>query len=361
MLKVYHILFIFFIVLPLLAEGNNITPPEQPLFGPGGKDYQYNNVLVSEYGRDEHKYYIFEPDNYEDRYAPLIAFIHGWGATGPHVYRLWIDHLVKKGNIVVYPVYQKAITGPDYYTFFAANAIKDAITKLYIGYKHIKPNINNFGIIGHSAGGIIAANLATMSTNDITMPRAKFVLSVEPGISTMPPERVRNNRENINTYTIIPLYDLREIRGETFLVTIVGGEDNNVFDYDAKRIYNGTSNIPLNNKDYIIMHSDYYSNPPLIADHYAPLALQAGSNPLLEATLKRRNPALYEQLTSRAAADALDFFCLWKLSDILIDMAFYNRNFEYFNGSHLESYMGVWSDGTNVKELTIYSNEVPNN
>jgi len=130
---------------------------------------------------------------------------------------------------VIYPVYQQPTTGPDYFTIFAATAIKDAIRNLYMRSKHIKPEINKFAVIGHSAGGLIAANLAAVAVNDITMPKPKFILSVEPGITSVPPESRRSERENANLYTVIPLYDLRKMCGNTFLITVVGEEDKNVF------------------------------------------------------------------------------------------------------------------------------------
>jgi acetyl esterase/lipase len=353
----YNILFV--IIYAFISVAADINPPEQQLYGPGGKEYLYNKVTVTEYGRNDNKYYIFEPDNYKERFAPVIALIHGWLATDPNTYRLWIDHLVKKGNIVIYPVYQQPTTGPDYFTIFAATAIKDAIRNLYMRSKHIKPEINKFAVIGHSAGGLIAANLAAIAVNDIKMPKPKFILSVEPGITSVPPESRRSERENANLYTVIPLYDLRKISGDTFLITVVGEEDKNVFDYDAKRIYNETINIPYYNKDYIVMHSDYYGDTPIIADHYAPVAAPGDTNPLLNAALKRRNPELYDRLLRRMGADALDFYGTWKLADILIDIAFNNKDFQNINGAAIESYMGKWSDGTPVIELTVYSGELP--
>ena len=355
----YSILFLILFSYFNIVFAADVLPPEQPLNGPGGNEYLYNKVKVAEYGSNYNKYYIFEPDNYKERSAPVIAFIHGWIARDPSTYRLWIDHIVKKGNIVIYPVYQRTITGPDYFTIFAATAIKDAIRNLYMRPKHTKPDINKFAVIGHSAGGLIAANLAAIAVNDITMPKPKFILSVEPGITSIPPESRRNERENANPYTVIPLYDLRKISADTFLITVVGEEDKNVFDYDAKRIYRETINIPYYNKDYVVMHSDYYGNPPIIADHYAPVAAPGNTNPLLNAALKRRNPELYDRLARRVGADALDYYGTWKLADILIDIAFNNKDFQNLNGAEVESYMGKWSDGTPVKEFTIYSDELP--
>ena len=37
---------------------------------------------------------------------PLVIFVHGSGATGPDLYLAWIEHLVRRGAVVLYPLYQ---------------------------------------------------------------------------------------------------------------------------------------------------------------------------------------------------------------------------------------------------------------
>jgi len=52
--------------------------------------------------------------------------------------------------------------------------------------------------------------------------------------------------------------------------------------------------------------------------------------------------------------NAMDYYSTWKLFDALIDYAFYGTNEEYCLGNTPEQrFMGLWSDGTPVKELTV--------
>src|SRR4051794_33801759 len=44
--------------------------------------------------------------------APVVLFLHGWGATTPSYYRPWLEHLAREGNVVLYPRYQDAIVTP---------------------------------------------------------------------------------------------------------------------------------------------------------------------------------------------------------------------------------------------------------
>ena len=57
-------------------------------------------VTKNRYGKGGQEYWIFEPDSPKPRTAPVIVFLHGWGGMNPLYYGAWLDHLVKRGNIV---------------------------------------------------------------------------------------------------------------------------------------------------------------------------------------------------------------------------------------------------------------------
>ena len=46
------------------------------------------------------------------RILSSFVFCHGWGALDPHGYRAWIDHMVRRGAIVVWPNYQDSLRVP---------------------------------------------------------------------------------------------------------------------------------------------------------------------------------------------------------------------------------------------------------
>ena len=107
------------------------TPPVQPESGPGGKQYVHTAVTKNRYGAGNQEYWIFEPDSPKPAAAPVIVFIHGWGGMNPLYYGAWLDHLVKRGNIVVYPRYQATLLTPiQEFTPSTLGAIKDAINRL---------------------------------------------------------------------------------------------------------------------------------------------------------------------------------------------------------------------------------------
>ncbi len=115
----------------VMAASALVTPPQQPDSGPGGAALRCRTVQAQVYGEGNLAYWIFEPADPTPMHAPLIVFNHGWGAIQPLVYGLWIDHLVRRGNIVVYPAYQEnLITAPREFTPNAIAAVKDAIRRL---------------------------------------------------------------------------------------------------------------------------------------------------------------------------------------------------------------------------------------
>ena len=132
-----------------------------------------------------------------------------------------IDHLVKRGNIVIYPRYQASLlSGIREFTPNTLAAIKDALSRLQTEPGHIKPDLNKFATVGHSVGGILAANVAALASES-GLPRVSAVMSVEPGITEEP--------------ISIPLADLKKIPAETLLLTVAGDQDTLVRDVDAKR------------------------------------------------------------------------------------------------------------------------------
>ena len=66
-------------------------------------------MIKNRYGQGGKEYWIYEPDRPKPKTAPVVIFLHGWSGTNPLYYGAWIDHIVKRGNIVVFPRYQSNI------------------------------------------------------------------------------------------------------------------------------------------------------------------------------------------------------------------------------------------------------------
>jgi pimeloyl-ACP methyl ester carboxylesterase len=344
--SVFNVTLIFLLLTNVFAQ--SATPPPQPASGPGGKQYTHASVIKNRYGKGGQEYWIFEPDDPRPRMAPVIIFLHGWGGMNPLFYGAWLDHLVKRGNIVVYPRYQSNLLTPIRdFTPNTIAAVKDAVHRLKTEPGHVTPDFSKFATVGHSLGGVLAANIAALASES-NLPRVRAVMSVEPGITESP----------IN----VQLADLKKIPAETLLLTVAGDQDALVRDTDAKRIYYESTRVSSQNKDFITLVSDLHGQPELVASHRAPTAMNkdydsgegvggasAGSrDPIGDATISRR------VRPETTMVNALDYYGTWKLFDGLTDAAFTGKNREYALGNTPQQrFMGVWSDGVPVKELKV--------
>lgn len=348
-------------ILPLILfsqilSAGQASPPAQPAKGPGGKEYSHTAVIKNRYEQGVKEYWIYEPDQPKPTSAPVIVFLHGWSAMDPAVYGAWIDHLVKRGNIVIYPRYQADLKTPlKDFTANAIDAIQNAINRLQNEPDHVRPDLSKFAVAGHSVGGLLTANVAALAQEN-GLPQIEAMMSVEPGRTWNP-----GTRGNV------PLADLSKIPPKTLLLAVVGDKDRLARDTDAKRVYYEAKNVQADNKDFITLVSDDHGTPPLIAHHGAPTAFdstydngeRSDGSSMLHERLKEKmrewqNGNDETEISAEHLINALDFYGTWKLFDGLCDAAFYGKNREYALGNTAQQRnMGVWSDGIQVKQLVV--------
>jgi pimeloyl-ACP methyl ester carboxylesterase len=357
------------IVLFLIATGMAVValrsapaqvapkPPAQPVSGPGGAECTHNQVVAKMYGTGPARYWIFEPADPKPESAPVVLFNHGWGAMEPKVYGAWIDHIVKRGNIVVYPVYQASLRTPIRdFTSNAAAGIRSAIDTLQSEPGHVRPQLDKVAVVGHSMGGVIAANLGA-EWKKLGIPQPSAVMCVEPGKTW-----------TASALTSVKLANMSLIGKDTLLLAVAGDRDRLVKDVDAKRIFKESTNVLPQNKNYVVLISDEHGSRPLIANHAAPVAFNpiytdssvaSGLGKRLRARMEERSQDSGDDSLDLTeiegnSIDALDIYGTWKLFDGLADAAFYGRNREYALGdTPPQRFMGNWSDGTPVKELQV--------
>jgi len=316
------------LLLVVLQAAARPSPPPQPESGPGGRTYAHARVEASGHGEGGESFWIFAPAEPAPETAPVVVFLHGWGGMDPAPYRVWIDHLVRRGNLVVYPRYQASLlTPPGDFLPNTIAAIRDALRLL--GSKATKPDLEKVAAVGHSAGGHLAANLAAVAAAE-KLPRVRAAMPVEPGTG--------GGR--------IPTSDLGKIPPETLVLLLVGVEDVEAGNEGAIEIWNGISQVPLANRDFTVVRSDRRGDPPLLADHYFPLAPEAGyASPR---RVRRRPPGV----------DALDHLATWRVLDLVLEAAFSGKSLEAaISRPKLE--MGRWSDGEPVVPIDILDEPPP--
>ena len=320
------------------------APPPQPETGPGGKQKPHAAVIKNRYGQGGKEYWIYEPDRPKPQTAPVVIFLHGWGGTNPLYYGAWIDHLVKRGNIVVFPRYQSSIlTRREDFIPNTVDAVNAAFARLQSEPGHVRPDLNKVAAVGHSLGGVLAASLAALA-GDNKLPLVRALMAVEPGLTRAP--------------ISVPIADLSKIPSSTLLLSIAGDRDGLVADHDAKRIYYDSKQISAANKDFVLLVSDERGRPGLIAGHRAPTApdqdYDNGEGDLTSPRGGSRTDGQGRVDSRIPTIDALDYYGLWKLFDGLCDAAFTGKNREFALGNTPQQrFMGKWSDGIAVKELVV--------
>ena len=81
-----------------------------------------------------------------------MVFIHAWGQPNPQAYGGWIEHLARKGNLVLFPKYQEVNrTRPADASASAAGLVKDALAAL-ADDADAKPDMRKVAVVGHLAG-----------------------------------------------------------------------------------------------------------------------------------------------------------------------------------------------------------------
>lgn len=351
-------------VLACFGASSLAAEPPVVLTPPAAKTYIHQASRMTQGGADGGEFWLYEPADPAPKAAPsVVIFMHGWAAIDPWVYSAWIDHLVRQGNVVIYPRYQaNVLTSPSKFLPNTIKAVKAALAMTQTE-GHVKPNLEQVAIVGHSAGGLLSALLAA-SSKESGLPAPKAVCCVQPGKST---KRGRGLG--------LPLDTLGRIPSDVLLLCVVGDRDTLCSDTDAQTILQQTPQIPLPRKNLMVQVTNEYVSPHLIASHYAPCSVLP--EPMLDDTVKvpsetaalagamsgdfsaarallrtekgqkwlRRISSEGSFTESLATPDSMDY-TLWYLFDALRHAAFTGKDLDGAMGRTKASrQLGKWQDG----------------
>lgn len=287
--------------------------------------YPHKTVRRKEFGWGARSYWLFEPAEPVPERAPVVVLNHGWLAVNPGAYGAWIDHLVRSGNVVIYPRYQAdAFTWPADFLPNALASVSDALDVLETAPDHVRPDRTRFALIGHSAGGNLAAQMAAVAA-DQRLPKPKAVIAMMPG-------EVQAFREP----------NLEKVPSDTLLVVVVAEDDHIVGDARAREIFTQTTAIPLTRKKYVFYRSDLHGMPGLVAHHLAPTALHA--------EFDSGDGLMRGFQMTQAEINAFDRAGFWRLTDATLRAAFAGQTLDAATGrGELFRHLGYWSDGRAVE------------
>lgn len=326
-----ELLAISFLCLPFLLLAQDIKQPPQPAHGPGGMRYAHTDVTMLDFAEDPDGYWLFLPASPQPAEAPVVVFLHGYGGYNPMIYGKWIKHLVRQGNVVIYPRYQKNMMSPkpDDFADNVAQGIRDALVYLTTESPVRPTHLDHLPYVGHSYGGVIACDLA-IHHEEQGLPPSSVIMMCAPGTSWMKGGRLEH-------YEALP--------SNLLLLAVVSVDDETTGDEFANKVFNEA--IQVKDRNLLRQYPDHHGKPAITAGHNQSYSVD------LEFDAGFRN------YTSRRALristlDPMDYYGYWKWFDALLDCSHNGTHCELVFGATPEQVsMGNWSDGTPIRPVEV--------
>lgn len=329
-ITVFWLSQLWLIVLP---SAEPVAQPPQPAAGPGGRAYVHQRVQLVDRADTPEGYWLFTPADPVPDTAAVLVFLHGYGGYNPMIYGGWIDHLVKRGNVVIYPRYQKDMWHPRPGKFApnAARGIRDALA--YLSETPMVIDTSHFSVVGHSYGGVIGADLA-VNWQGYGVPEPKSLFLVSPGTGPLKGGRLKS---------------YQGLSDSLRLLVITSTGDRVVGDEFGRLVYETATNT--RERNYLVQDRDDHGQP----------AVSNGHNECYSLNLDYDNGA--SNWTSKRArrigrTDAVDYYGYWKLYDALLAYTRTGKQRAYAFGDMPEQRnLGVWADGQAIKPLVVVEPE----
>lgn len=345
------------LAVPALAADQ----PPQPANGPGGTDYVSQEVVKRALGSFENPMLVFHAPGEPSAPRPVVIFLHAWGAANPMFYGHWIDHLARKGNLVLWPRMQ------DVGRTRIQDGVDNAVAALRAAWPELeadaqaRPDPTRIATVGHLAGAPIAANIAARAA-EAGIPAPKLVFLVMPGGITSDPKGRG-----------IALADLTKIDPGTLMVSMIGDREYLPSDRTARQILREATAVPANRKLFMRVASDDHGFPALSATLAAPGSPKADYDiaaiklppepprdpkaprqprPRWSADMVLTGPqTILTQQIGNNPRDALDYLALWRTFDILMGAAFAGQDAQGLRSNPQLVDMGRWSNGWPMRRL----------
>jgi dienelactone hydrolase len=355
-------------LLPILLLGVSLaapwahaaTPPQQPEQGPGGRDYKSSEVVKRATGTASAGTFVFHGNDTPAKPRPVVVFLHSWGGVNPGLYGGWIEHLARKGHLVLFPRFQDVNRSrPADASNLAEDLIQNALTAL-ADDPNAKPDKDRVAFIGHSAGVPIALNLAA-GVSSGKVPAPKLVFGLMPG-------GIASNEKERG----ILLRDLSTIDPATLIIAMSGDRDYLPSDRASRSLLQQASAVPSTRKLFMRASSDDHGFPALTATLASPASPKAEYDasaiklpPDPPRDPKQRNTwrwsadmalsgpqTILTQQLGNNGTDTLDFLAFWKTFDIASEAAFAGKDAAALLRDPKFVDMSTWSDGWPVKRLS---------
>lgn len=225
---------------------------------------------------------------------PVIFFSHAFASTNVTTYQILLEFLASQGYVVVHSPYQ--ITSS--FELLSLNDVPKAYDELWDGFsaavdnfaEKLSMDLHRVGFIGHSFGGGATPAMLTRGLNEGWGSISRFALILAPfkvfeitseEFATIPSD----------THVVIHIYE---------------EDDTNDHNFAIKDIWEKLENIPLQNKDFLILPTASEGNCTLPSDHGVPMETggRYGKTDAYDLWAVRRHAAAISQCTFENDATA---------------------------------------------------------
>lgn len=289
----------------LPAQCASIIPPIASGYGAHGPFRVERKTVANPEWRREPVTVLF-PVGYEGR-PPVVFFSHGFGQIDVETgYPKLIEHMVSRGNIVVYSPYPRLGSKERFYRILWAGF--EAAAKAFGN----RMDLARVGFVGHSFGAGATPYMAYRGLVENRWgSQGAFIFLMAPWYAYQ-----------------IDDAKLRAYPSHTRLMVLVGDRDQVNDERMAIDLFN---RIKLHEKRYEVLHSEDREGCAFVADH---------------------------ELPGHGVSHVLKYYGVYKPLDVLIDYSFTGRpqarELLYGERSDMLTEMGTWPDGRSYVKATSY-------
>lgn len=293
-------------------------------------------VNMDAVGEGIHRAYVFMPAQPTPKGAPLVLFHHGWLGMNPLNFGAMIDLLVRRGAVVIYPVYQDGDkTSPQAVTRLAAEADLAALRSLRARHPGLVDE-SQTTYAGYSMGAAISANLA-LDPHGYQLPAPRALLLIGPGDA----HHVVRGVEAKSIYGAV-----ENLPAELPTVLVSGLADTSIGVPTARKL--AARMCHLKHHALILLPSDADGGREIASGHGSPGAPDQRYN------LPDPGAAVADGTVIAGRADfepsgslnLLDYYGYWRLATRMVDYASGQPlPQELFGAGDENRYLGQWPSG----------------
>lgn len=325
------------------TQATTLSPSEQILlrqFSPAAWEArrQYRDIAVDAVGTGETRAYVFRPEARQLNNMPLVLLMHGWRGTNPKNFGGLIDLLVRRGSVVIYPVYQAEgnVTSPQKITANAAKGIRAALEKLDQSHPGLIDRDKTL-YWGFSMGSSIATNFV-IRHHELGVPAPRAVVLVAPG----------------DAYHVVRGPDaepivarLESVPAELPIFLVSGAADTSIGVPTARAWAARLCHLPRSHRNLLLLPSHADGSQQISSAHGSPGA------PDSRFDFPDPTAAVPARITGRdgfepsGSLNLLDFYGYWRITMAMLDYAAGGAypTALFTPGSPENRFLGVWPSG----------------